>query len=84
MTSDLCQRPRKETHDFRRTNAVESGILFGVAADGQCLFPAGMQVDRAARGGEYQRPAYPSCAGALRPPPRAASFRVFSCDLPVS
>jgi hypothetical protein len=49
MTSDLCQRPRKETHDFRRTNAAESGILFGVAADGQCLFPAGMQVDRAAR-----------------------------------
>lgn len=49
MTSDLCQRPRKETHDFHRTNAEKSGILFGVAADGQCLFPAGMQVDRAAR-----------------------------------
>ena len=27
-----------------------------------------------ARGGECQRPAYPSCAGALRPPPRAATF----------
>ena len=49
MTSDLCQRPRKETHDFHRTNAEKSGILFGVAADGHCLFPAGVQVDRAAR-----------------------------------
>ena len=49
MTSDLCQRPRKETHDFHRTNAEKAGILFGVAADGQCLFPAGVQVDRAAR-----------------------------------
>ena len=49
MTSGLYQMPRKETHDFHRTNAEKSGILFGVAADGHCLFPAGMQVDRAAR-----------------------------------
>ena len=57
-TLRLCDSALKSQHPdgiprricrARRTNAAESGILFGVAADGHCLFPAGMQVDRAAR-----------------------------------
>ena len=57
-TSRLCDSALKSQHRdgiprricrAHRTNAEKSGILFGVAADGQCLFPAGVQVDRAAR-----------------------------------
>ena len=46
MNADACLRHICCAH---RTSAEKSGILFGVAADGHCLFPAGMQVDRAAR-----------------------------------
>ncbi len=50
-TLRLCDSALKSQHSdeiprricrARRTNAAESGILFGVAADGHCLFPAGM------------------------------------------
>ena len=57
-TLRLCDSALKTQHSrsiqrriccAHRTSEGKSGILFGVAADGHCLFPAGMQVDRAAR-----------------------------------
>ena len=67
----------------RRTNAAESGILFGVAADGHCLFPAGMQVDRAARRVEAsardQLIRHARALSGLRPaPPPSANWRAVS------
>ena len=91
-TLRLCDSALKSQHPdgiprricrAHRTSAEKSGILFGVAADGHCLFPAGVQVDRAARrveasaGDQFIRHAL--ALSGLRPaPPPSANWRAVS------
>ena len=91
-TLRLCDSALKSQHPdgiprricrARRTNAAESCILFGVAADGHCLFPAGVQVDRAARRVEAsasdQLIRHARALSGLRPaPPPSANWRAVS------